>query len=508
MKIITLALLQVLFLNFYIPSTLYAQCQINITGKNSTGSILTASGSGGTIKKLEWKKDGNTVAVYGSDNNGVTVAGGNGEGNAANQLDEPNGIFVDNNGNLWIADTRNARVQKFIPGCPKGTTIGATFPNAPEFPTNIFVCPNGDIFVADFFNSRVKKLARGGCKWVDVAGQNNEMKLTRGVWVDKKGNVYATDCGHNRVLKYAPHSSCGVVVAGGNGYGSALNQLARPASVVVDDDFNIYVADENNQRVVKWKPGAKCGILVAGYKDSNPADIRRLNNPIYAYVAQSTDDLSRNNKKPILYISNLGNNSVEKWLEGASEGTIVAGGNGGGDDADQLNHPFANFVFGNYLFVADRDNARIQRFNLSDDYVSNQFTATNPGNYSVTATFSNGCVITSKTIKISRTGNESIASSENILNAVAADGKSNNALFAYPNPVKNTVTINYSAKQHGKYVFELTELNGKVLLHKEINATQGLNTTTIDMGRFAKGIYFVNIVSADLRRQSIKLNKE
>ena len=362
--------------------------------------------------------------------------------------------------------------------------------------------------MADFFNSRVKKLAKGGYKWVDVAGQNNEMKLTRGVWVDKNGNVYATDGGHNRVLKYAPYSSVGKVVAGGNGYGSALNQLARPASVVVDDDFNIYIADEDNQRVVKWKPGAKSGILVAGYAKSDPNDIKKLNNPIYASVVSPISSLSADGKQStILYISNLGNSSVEKWLEGASEGTIIAGGNGAGADADQLNNPHANYVLGNYLFIADRDNARIQRFDLSNDYVNNQFTATKPGNYSVTATFTNGSVVTSNTIKISGESNESsVASSENISSALAAEGKHN--AFAYPNPVKNSVTINYSAKQNGKYIFELTELSGKILFHKEVNAVQGLNNATIDMSRFTKGIYFVNIISTDLRRQSIKLNKE
>jgi len=115
----------------------------------------------------------------------------------------------------------------------------------------------------------------------------------------------------------------------------------------------------------------------------------------------------------------------------------------------------------------------------------------------------NGSVVTSNTIKISGTS----ASVENISSAVTAEGKSNNA-FAYPNPVRNAVTINYSAKQNGMYIFELTELSGKILFHKEVNAVHGLNNTTIDMSRFTKGIYFVNIISADLRRQSIKLNKE
>src|SRR5206468_1206044 len=95
----------------------------------------------------------------------------------------------------------------------------------------------------------------------------------------------------------------------------------------------------------------------------------------------------------ILFISDKGNNSIEMWFEGASQGTIVAGGNGAGADADQLNNPFANYVSGNHLFVADRDNARIQRFDLSNDNISTQYTATKSGNYSVTATFTNGCIV-------------------------------------------------------------------------------------------------------------------
>jgi len=165
-------------------------------------------------------------------------------------------------------------------------------------------------------------------------------------------------------------------------------------------------------------------------------------------------------------------------------------------------------VSGNYLFVADRDNARVQRFDFSNNNINTQFTAAKPGNYSATATFSNGCVVTSNTIKIADADNESsIASSENISNAMTTQGKLNNA-FAYPNPAKNTVTINFSAKQNSKYIFELTELSGKILLHKEVNALTRVNNTTIDVSRFAKGIYFINIKGADKRRQSIKLNKE
>ena len=46
---------------------------------------------------------------------GTTIAGGNGEGSAANQLSLPRGITLDSSGNLYIADTGNNRIQKYAP---------------------------------------------------------------------------------------------------------------------------------------------------------------------------------------------------------------------------------------------------------------------------------------------------------------------------------------------------------------------------------------------------------
>ncbi|CAF4418360.1 unnamed protein product, partial [Rotaria magnacalcarata] len=42
--------------------------------------------------------------------NGVTIAGGNGSGNATNQLNEPQGLFVDDDQTVVIADTYNHRI--------------------------------------------------------------------------------------------------------------------------------------------------------------------------------------------------------------------------------------------------------------------------------------------------------------------------------------------------------------------------------------------------------------
>ncbi|MGC5352357.1 hypothetical protein ACPXAT_27380, partial [Klebsiella pneumoniae] len=54
---------------------------------------------------------------------GQTVAGGLGAGNDSTQLNSPQGVFVDPQFNIYVADSGNHRVQKFTPGNFKGVTV-------------------------------------------------------------------------------------------------------------------------------------------------------------------------------------------------------------------------------------------------------------------------------------------------------------------------------------------------------------------------------------------------
>ena len=52
-----------------------------------------------------------------------------------------------------------------------------------------------------------------------------------------------------------------------------------------------------------------------------------------------------------------------KWSPGASEGVVVAGGNGRGSESNQLNNPIAIDLDSNgKLYIADQVNHRIQRY--------------------------------------------------------------------------------------------------------------------------------------------------
>ena len=54
---------------------------------------------------------------------GVTVAGGNGQGAATNQLYYPYGVFVSDDGSIYVADNHNHRVVKWGPGVSSGRVV-------------------------------------------------------------------------------------------------------------------------------------------------------------------------------------------------------------------------------------------------------------------------------------------------------------------------------------------------------------------------------------------------
>jgi DNA-binding beta-propeller fold protein YncE len=78
--------------------------------------------------------------------------------------------------------------------------------------------------------------------------------------------LYVADYSNNRIQKFdLSTNSSGITVAGGNGAGSAANQLTYPLDVHVSQlNGAIYVADNGNNRVQRWNVNATQGITVAG----------------------------------------------------------------------------------------------------------------------------------------------------------------------------------------------------------------------------------------------------
>jgi DNA-binding beta-propeller fold protein YncE len=106
--------------------------------------------------------------VLGGSGIGVTVAGGNGQGSAANQFNLPTGIYVSRlDGSLYIADFYGNRIQKWVQNATFGTTVAGN-PNGTSGSTPYLLnspfgiaIDDGEnyLYVADTANSRIQRFS-------------------------------------------------------------------------------------------------------------------------------------------------------------------------------------------------------------------------------------------------------------------------------------------------------------------------------------------------------------
>ena len=169
--------------------------------------------------------------------NGTTVAGGHGVGNGTNQFNTPYGLFVDANNVLFVADHNQDRVMKWEQGASAGSVVaggqGLGFGNGQlSFPRGLTVDRDGSLFITDGSPARLTRWIQGAEKGEALISVN--YAYFSDIVLDMKEEFfYVADRIGNRVLKYAKNGTDGQLVAGGNGYGEALNQFNRSKSKFV-----------------------------------------------------------------------------------------------------------------------------------------------------------------------------------------------------------------------------------------------------------------------------------
>ena len=219
------------------------------------------------------------------------MAGGNGYGNAVNQLNRPFGLDIDDdNQSIVIADTYNHRIVEWKIGASHGKVIagGGGRGNRLDqlnWPTDVLIDKEtNSILIADRDHRRVLRWSR--CQDAtqgDVIVDNIDCF---GLAIDHQRYLYVSDIIKNEVRRYTIGDKNGIVVAGGNGQGNQLNQLNFPTYLFVDEEQAVYVSDYNNHRVMKWNGGTKEGIVVAGGRGEGSALIQ-LSHPNGLFVDMS-----------------------------------------------------------------------------------------------------------------------------------------------------------------------------------------------------------------------------
>ncbi|CAF3948461.1 unnamed protein product [Rotaria sp. Silwood1] len=278
--------------------------------------------------------------------NGKTVAGGNGEGDATNQLARPYGLFVDDDQTMITADCSNHRIVQWKMGDTNGQVIAGGKGQGNRLdqldrPTDLLIDKDTDsLIICDWGNRRV-------VRWSRRSGTTQEE-----IFINDTG--YVSDYKKHEVRRYQIGDKNGIIVAGGNGKGADLNQLNDPHYIFVGQQQTVYVSDNHNHRVMKWNKGAKEGIVVAGGQGKGEA-LTQLYHPNGFFV----DMLDT------IYVADSANHRVMRWPKGAKQGTVIVGGNRKGAGANQFNYPDGlSFDRQGNLYVVDNENNRVQFFSI------------------------------------------------------------------------------------------------------------------------------------------------
>jgi hypothetical protein len=212
----------------------------------------------------------------------ITTVAGNGTGGLSGdggpatsaQIAYSQGIAFDVSGNLYIADTNNHRIRKISSGIittVAGTTFGysgdggAATSAQLNGPDGIAFDSNGDLYIADAGNNRIRKVSggiittfagNGNCCFAGDGGPatSAQFNAPRAVAFDSANSLYIAETNSNRIREV----SGGVIatVAGNGGFGNAGDagpavsaNMRNPLSLTVDSGGNIYIADSVNDSI-------------------------------------------------------------------------------------------------------------------------------------------------------------------------------------------------------------------------------------------------------------------
>ena len=232
----------------------------------------------------------------------VTVAGGVGQGDAANQLSNPQRIFVDDIGNVYVWDSQNYRIQKWVSGATEGITVAGGNGSGYElnkigYLQDFYVTETESIYVLQGGVQIWEKDAQEG-RWASIDGVGADPLA---LFVDKENSLFILSRGNNNIKKWKDGEVQGHIVAGGQGYGSELNQLKEPSDIFVDDLGSLYIADSGNNRVLKWGLDELEGVNITDVASSPEGQM------------SSSQRISLNAKGDLYVLDNEINQRIQKY---------------------------------------------------------------------------------------------------------------------------------------------------------------------------------------------------
>lgn len=209
----------------------------------------------------------------------------------------PIALSLDKNGNLYIADRGNHRIRKLdllgnvttIAGNSKaGYTNGPSSKAELDEPSGVAVAPNGEVYFAERGNDLIRKIDTQG-RVVDVAGTGRagfadgpakqaQFDEPYGLRLDANGVLFVADRDNHRIRKIDPQGNVTTLAGSRRGLVNGAGSQARfdtPQDLALDKNGNVYVADYNNQQIRKITPTGQVSTFAGdgtrGHKDGPAA---------------------------------------------------------------------------------------------------------------------------------------------------------------------------------------------------------------------------------------------
>lgn len=266
------------------------------------------------------------------------------QGDRPGQLRLPQAVSVDANGNIYVADTGNHRIQKFDSQGRFLTMIGGFGWTHEQFQRPVDICAdnNLDVFIADYENRRIARCDKE-LHWITTfsARETENEKLRLGfpvaVGISIHSDLFIVDAENRRILKLntqrVPELSFG-------DFDWGQGVLLEPVSLCVSRDDRVYVSDRQAGRISVYD---YFGTFLYNWGETN------IKQPAGLCM----------DERGVLWVADSGHQQIFAFDRA---GHLLLQWGGPGDKFGAFQNPNDVAVFQNRLYVADTGNHRIQIF--------------------------------------------------------------------------------------------------------------------------------------------------
>lgn len=315
---------------------------------DGAGNAYFADRSNGRIRKIDTAGVVTTVAGDG----GFSFGGDGGPATAAT-LNQPEDVFVDGAGNLFIADTQNGRIRK-VDTSGIITTIagngsfgfggdgGAATAASLNRPRAVYVDAAGDVYIADTDNRRVRVVSGGVI--TTFAGNGNFSPPNDGgpatdaalhpydIAQDATGNILIADRGSSRIRSIDSAGNISSIAGNqffqfsGDGGPATDASLSGPVGLFVKATGEVLIVSQGSGRVREIDLSGNINTVAGGSVIDGPVATEGTLNDAEDVVLDASGNV---------YIADRGNNRVRKVTPGGAISTYAGGGPGPTTDGVQ-----------------------------------------------------------------------------------------------------------------------------------------------------------------------------